>query len=135
MRIFLILTFVFLSFVPGLVFSAVSGPTNAPNNGPTDIPPTSPQGDTTLVNPLGEGATLDGLLLKIIDLFILLGSSIIVIMIIYIGFLFVAAQGNPEKISSARMMLLWTFIGGLILLGAKGIAIGIKATVTAITGS
>ncbi len=129
-RLISILFLTLLIFVPVLAFAQTqSGPTNTPTSGPTNTPPPSPQGDTTLVNPLGEGTTLECLLLDIIDLFIQLGSMVIVVMIIYIGFLFVAAQGNPEKLSGAKMMLLWTLIGGLILLGSKGIAIGIQATV------
>jgi hypothetical protein len=51
-------------------------------------------------------------------------------MIVYVGFLFVAAQGNEEKIRSARSALVWTVIGGLILLGAKAIALVIEQTVS-----
>jgi hypothetical protein len=43
---------------------------------------------------------------------------------------FVAAQGNEEKIRSARSALVWTVIGGLILLGAKAIALVIEQTVS-----
>jgi hypothetical protein len=50
-------------------------------------------------------------------------------MIVYVGFLFVAAQGNAEKISSARSALVWTIIGGLLLLGASAIELVIEATV------
>ncbi len=91
-------------------------------------------GDQNLINPLGEDATLEGFLESIIRLFIRIGTLVIITMIIYIGFLFVAAQGAPEKISNARNMLLWTLIGGLILLGAQAIAIGIQATVEDISG-
>ena len=50
-------------------------------------------------------------------------------MIVYVGFLFVAARGNEEKIRSARDALMWTVIGGLILLGAEAISLVIQATV------
>ncbi len=49
-------------------------------------------------------------------------------MLVYVGFLFVAAQGNEEKIRSARSALVWTLIGGLILLGATAISKVIQAT-------
>ena len=54
-------------------------------------------------------------------------------MLVYVGFLFVAARGNEEKISSARSALVWTVVGGLILLGASAISAVIQATVGTIT--
>ena len=58
-----------------------------------------------------------------------LGSIILVLALVYTGFLFVVAQGNQEKISSARSALMWTVIGGLVLLGAEAIGLVISATV------
>jgi len=58
---------------------------------------------------------------------------IIVLMIVYTGFLFVQAQGKPDKIQEARRMLMWTIIGGLIVLGAYALSVGIAATVAEIT--
>ncbi len=55
-------------------------------------------------------------------------------MLVFVGYEFVAAQGAPEKIKEARGMLLWTVVGALVLLGAQAIAMGIQATVTALTG-
>jgi hypothetical protein len=55
-------------------------------------------------------------------------------MIVFVGYKFIAAQGNSTKIEEARNMLLWTVVGALILLGAQAIAMGIQATVTALTG-
>ena len=53
-------------------------------------------------------------------------------MIIWVGFMFVAAQGNSEKISKARTALLWTIIGGLILIGAQAIALLVQATASSL---
>jgi hypothetical protein len=52
---------------------------------------------------------------------------------VYIGFLFVTAQGNETKIKNARGYLFTTIIGALILLGAEAIAQGIQATVAALS--
>lgn len=54
-------------------------------------------------------------------------------MLVYVGYLFVVARGNPGEIEAARKALLWTLIGALILLGAKAIAIGIQQTVQALS--
>ena len=54
---------------------------------------------------------------------------IIVLAIIYSGFLFVAAQGNSEKLGEAKKALLYTLVGAAILLGSLAIAELIKNTV------
>ncbi|MFZ1074893.1 MAG: hypothetical protein WAN50_00775 [Minisyncoccia bacterium] len=90
----------------------------------------------TLTNPLGTGTTLNSLLTSILGFVVQIGSIIVVLMLVYVGFLFVTAQGNDSKLSQARNALLWTVIGALILLGAQGIALGIQATAQALsTGS
>jgi Type IV secretion system pilin len=71
---------------------------------------------------------------NILQFVIEIGSIIVVLMLVYVGYLFVIAQGNPSKLASARSALLWTVIGALILLGAQAIAMGIQATVTALGG-
>jgi len=85
-----------------------------------------------LVNPLGANTTLMSLLQRILDFVIQIGAIIVVLMLVYVGYKFVVAQGEPGKLSEAREMLLWTVIGALILLGAKVIATGIEATVNAL---
>jgi hypothetical protein len=65
-----------------------------------------------------------------LDAVVYLGSIFLTLAIIYVGFLFVMARGNEEKIRGARSALVWTVIGGLILLGAKAIGLVISATVT-----
>ena len=85
-----------------------------------------------MVNPLGANTTLMSLLQRILDFVIQIGAIIVVLMLVYVGYKFVVAQGEPGKLSEAREMLLWTVIGALILLGAKVIATGIEATVNAL---
>lgn len=86
-------------------------------------------GAGTLQNPLNNICDLPTLLKVILQAVIELGSIILVIMLVWVGFLFVMARGNPEEISKARGALVWTLIGGLILLGAQAIMEVIKATV------
>ncbi len=119
-------------------------PTSNPNPSPTSNPSSSnnltPGPSITLINPLsgvdcsaGNGSCLNAFLLNILQFVILIGSIVIVLMLVFVGYKFVAAQGSPEKIKEARNMLLWTVIGALVLLGAQAIAMGIQATVTALT--
>jgi len=84
-----------------------------------------------LVNPLQVGSITD-LILLILEAVVYLGSIFLVLMLVYTGFLFVKAQGNPEEIKKAREALLWTVIGGLLLLGAEGLALVLQATVESI---
>ena len=108
---------------PSIVYPTTRGPGITPSPG------------IKLVNPLGEGSTLMSLLLGILDIITgTIGPVIVILMLVFVGFKFVAAQGVPGKIEEARGMLLWTVVGALILLGAKVIAMGIQATVTALGG-
>ncbi len=80
-----------------------------------------------------EGDLYD-LLVKILNAAVYILFPFIVLMIVYTGFLFVAAQGNATKITQAREALVWTVVGALVVLGAKAIALAIEATVVEITG-
>lgn len=92
-----------------------------------------PSGNTTLVNPLGGGTSLNALLADVLQFVVRIGSVVVILMLVYVGFLFVVARGNPGEISKARQALLWTVIGALVLLGAEAIAQGIQATVQALS--
>jgi hypothetical protein len=83
-----------------------------------------------LKNPLNNICNLQQLLDAILGAIVDLGSIFLIFMLVYVGFLFVAAQGNEEKIRGARAALIWTLIGGLILLGAKAISLVISSTVS-----
>lgn len=69
---------------------------------------------------------------KILQAVVTLGGILLTLMLVFVGFKFVVAQGNPEELKSARTMLLWTVIGGLILLGAEAISQVIQNTVHAL---
>jgi hypothetical protein len=82
-----------------------------------------------LTNPLGSIDSLPDFLNALLDAVIQLGVIVLTLAIVYIGFLFVKAQGNEEELRSARSALMWTVIGGLVLLGAQAIGLVIKSTV------
>ncbi len=85
----------------------------------------------TLVNPL-NAKTIQELLAIVLKGIVQIGSIIIVLALVWVGFLFVFAQGNEEKVKSARAALMWTVVGGLVLLGAQGIAMVLQSTVDAL---
>lgn len=86
-----------------------------------------------LVNPLNGVCTLQQFLKAILKGVVEIGTIILVMMLVYVGFLFVAARGNSEKLQSAKSALLWTVIGGLILLGATAIQLVIEGTVNSLS--
>jgi hypothetical protein len=87
-----------------------------------------------LINPLKSGTSLESFLANILSFVVRIGAIIVVLMLVYVGYLFVVAQGSDSKLTEARRALLWTVIGALVLLGAQAIASAIKATVTALGG-
>jgi len=81
-----------------------------------------------LTNPL-KSSSLEQLLVDVLGFVKVIGGIIIMIMLVLVGFKFVAAQGKEEALREARAMLMWTVIGALILLGATAIQEAISATV------
>jgi amino acid transporter len=83
-----------------------------------------------LCNPL-TFQTLDQFLVGLLGLIIQIGFPVVVLFIVFIGFRFVqhSAEGNAEKLAEDRKLILWAFVGALILLGAQALAFAIQATV------
>jgi hypothetical protein len=61
------------------------------------------------------------LLDAIINFLFYLAVGIAPIMIIVAGFYFVTAAGNPDKIETAKKIVLWALIGLLVVMSAKGL--------------
>lgn len=72
---------------------------------------------------------LSDFLNALLDVIILIGVPIVVFAVIYAGFLFVTAQGNTEKITTAKRVIVWTLIGAMLVLGSKALALAIQGTV------
>jgi hypothetical protein len=84
---------------------------------------------TPITPPLGEGTDLRTIFMNVLDV-----AQTIVIMattlyLIYAGFMFVTAKGDPGKIKTARDALLWGLIGAALILMAEVLALGIGDTV------
>jgi hypothetical protein len=104
---------------------APAAPTTAP--APASDTTSNSSGAIELGNPL-RAQSLQELIMEILGYVQAIGFMVITVMIIYIGFQFVVAQGNPEAVSKARTSLIWTLIGGLILLGASALATVVAST-------
>lgn len=105
-----------------------------PNTTQTQSQPNTTGKNITLINPLKSGTSIESFLNNILAYVIRIGTIVVILMIVYVGYLFVIAQGKPGEIEKARTALLWTVVGALILLGSQAIAISIKATVVQLGG-
>ena len=74
----------------------------------------------TIENPL-KAKTFWELIDNIINFIFYLAIAIAPIMFIIAGFYFITAAGDPEKINTAKKMILWTLVGLLIVMSAKGL--------------
>lgn len=84
-----------------------------------------------LQNPIQFGSLIE-VLSAILDILVIFAVPIIIFFIIYAGFMYVTAQGNPAKITAATNALLYALIGGVIILGAEIIGGVIASTVDTI---
>ncbi len=88
---------------------------------------------TTIQNPLGPNNTsVQDILIKIMNLVATVGAIVVVFFIIFSGYKFVAARGNPGEIEDAKKTFYATIIGGAILLGADIIANVVVNTVNTV---
>ncbi len=83
-----------------------------------------------LVNPIAKiGKNFYDVLVAILSASVHILFPILVLMIVYTGFLFVKAQGNPGELEKAKQALMWTLIGGLIILGSVAFAEVVKSVI------
>lgn len=131
---------IFFLFLPFVVFAQIS-------SGPSDTLNFSsgPSGDTnfssgcnqnsgffTLCNPLGSTTTFCGLIKKLLSALMIVGIPIAMLFLVYAGFLFVWARGNPAGLEKARKNLMYVVIGIGIFLGAWGLGQVVANTINAI---
>lgn len=88
---------------------------------------------TKIINPIGETKTIEAFLALVLGAAFKIGAPIVVLAVIYSGFLFVKAQGNPEEITKAKDALMYSLIGAAVLLGAQAISKIIVDTITTLS--
>jgi len=82
-------------------------------------------------NPI-KARDLRELVKDILDVVVDFGAVIVVFFLVYAGFLFVKAQGDPGGIKKAKETFFWTIVGGMIVLGAFVLSEVIQNTVNQI---
>jgi hypothetical protein len=98
------------------------------------VPPPQTTIQASIPNPLlNTNGTLLSLITDIINKIVMPIAAVgVVAWIIWAGFQFVIAQGNPTEIGKAKQNLLWSLVGAGILLGAVGISSVLTATINAL---
>lgn len=79
----------------------------------------------------GAGTTMSEFIYLLISIVQLIGIPLLVMCLIYSGYLMVTSAGNETQVSKAKMWIFWTIIGALIVLGAKPIADMVYGTASA----
>lgn len=103
--------------------TGLSGPDSS-----TGVPVTTSQNPSTkLQNPLRVDSISEVIILAV-DIMIYVGVSFAILAIIFVGFKFIMAQGNSEKLKDAKMWFMWIIIGLAILISSKVIVEIVKNT-------
>lgn len=88
---------------------------------------------TKLQNPLGsDNNSLTAFANSVVDAVVTVGLPIAALMIVYSGFLFVMARGNPTELGKAKDAFLYAIIGIAIILAAKVLSEVIRGTIDAL---
>lgn len=92
------------------------------------------QAQAGLDNPLNSNfSSIPTFLAGALKVLVMVALPIISLFIVYAGFKFLTAQGNPGKLSEARENFFYVVIGTILILGAWVIATLIGGTVSQLT--
>jgi hypothetical protein len=138
MRVSLLVITLSLMLVPAAAFADIT--TSLPDANITTNPQTQTPaytgtggGQAQVTNPLGNINSFCGLIKAILSAVVAIGIPIAVLFIVFAGFKFVLAQGNPAELKKARDNLLYTLIGIGIFLGAWLLAMVIANTINTLS--
>ena len=79
---------------------------------------------TIFNNPLNFN-TIPDLIRALLQIAVTIAMPIVVIFIVYAGFLFVSARGNEQQITKAKSVLTWSVIGAMLIIGAWAFSVAI----------
>lgn len=77
------------------------------------------EAQTVIGNPLGEGATFHSIIQNVVRFANSLLAPLSTLMVLIAGFLYMTGGGNPEKIKTARQVLIWTLVGIAVVIVAN----------------
>lgn len=84
---------------------------------------------TPIPSPTGKIGSLNDFVLLLIRLMMLVAVPGLVLALIWAGFLFVTARGDEKQLERAKIVFLWTMVGGAVVLGAQVLYMIAKGTV------
>jgi hypothetical protein len=87
-----------------------------------------------LQNPLAFGS-IPAFIAGALKVLVMVALPIISLFIVYAGFQFVMAQGNPGELTKARQNFIYVVLGALLILGAWSIAVLLGGTVSQLMGN
>lgn len=90
--------------------------------------PSSGTGGVKLDNPIAINS-IQEFMRKALEIVVQVGFPIIVLALVYTGFLFVKAQGNEDELKIAKKSFFWTVVGAIVILGAWVITTALSGTV------
>ncbi len=90
-------------------------------------------GTKCLENPLKFGS-IEGFIEGVLKAVVMIALPIIVAFMVFAGFKYIAARGNPGKISEANKNFVYVLMGTVMILGAWVLATLIGGTVTQLLG-
>ena len=92
-------------------------PTSEPATNPT---PSQSQGGK-IINPL-KAQNFGQLVENFANLATTVAIPFVVVFLMWAGFLFVSARGNPQQLTKAKETFYWTIIGAAVVVGASALA-------------
>lgn len=86
------------------------------------------QGHTCICNPL-QTENLTDIINNILTVLFNFALVLTPLMVVVAGIMFVTAGGSPDRVSTAKQILLWTAVGFVIILLARGLIVVIRAII------
>lgn len=83
------------------------------------------EGEVDFPNPLGTNSVIV-LIGRIVRFFYAIAIPLAIIMIIYVGILFLTAGGNEEQLKKAKKTMIWIAVGIAVILIGRGVITLIK---------
>ncbi|HEY4477901.1 MAG TPA: pilin [Candidatus Paceibacterota bacterium] len=122
LAVFIIMLFI----IPAV--SLAQDPSGDLGTDPSPNPNPAPTTTTKVINPI-KIDTVNGFIKTVLEGIIKIGIPVIAIALVYSGYLFVEAMGDPGKLKKAKDAFVYCFIGAAILLGSWALAQMISDTV------
>lgn len=96
--------------------------------------PALARAQTTFNNP-AKDTTIQQFISDFLVAVVQISLPILTLFIVYAGFQFVIARGNPDALAKAKKNIVWVVLGAILILGAWVLASLIASTASQVLGS